>query len=108
MNEVKKVILFLLCCAIPFSFYAQKARQNAVTKKWGYEQTENKGWWENSKYRGNSMFGCSNNIQDGFVFNVFLWNVDTQEHSFGIRIITCIYELHYEQYEEVHKQEYDK
>ena len=43
MNEVKKVILFLLCCAIPFSFYAQKARQNAVTKKWGYEQTENKG-----------------------------------------------------------------
>lgn len=48
MNEVKKVILFLLCCAIPFSFYAQKARQNAVTKKWGYEQTENKGWWENS------------------------------------------------------------
>jgi hypothetical protein len=57
MNEVKKVILFLLCCAIPFSFYAQKARQNAVTKKWGYEQTENKGWWENSKYRGNSMFG---------------------------------------------------
>ena len=30
MNEVKKVILFLLCCAIPFSFYAQKARQNAV------------------------------------------------------------------------------
>ena len=21
MNEVKKVILFLLCCAIPFSFY---------------------------------------------------------------------------------------
>ena len=28
MNEVKKVILFLLCCAIPFSFYAQKARQN--------------------------------------------------------------------------------
>ena len=44
MNEVKKVILFLLCCAIPFSFYAQKARQNAVTKKWGYEQTENKGW----------------------------------------------------------------
>ena len=42
MNEVKKVILFLLCCAIPFSFYAQKARQNAVTKKWGYEQTENK------------------------------------------------------------------
>lgn len=38
MNEVKKVILFLLCCAIPFSFYAQKARQNAVTKKWGYEQ----------------------------------------------------------------------
>ena len=40
MNEVKKVILFLLCCAIPFSFYAQKARQNAVTKKWGYEQTE--------------------------------------------------------------------
>ena len=50
MNEVKKVILFLLCCAIPFSFYAQKARQNAVTKKWGYEQTENKGWWENSKY----------------------------------------------------------
>lgn len=35
MNEVKKVILFLLCCAIPFSFYAQKARQNAVTKKWG-------------------------------------------------------------------------
>ena len=47
MNEVKKVILFLLCCAIPFSFYAQKARQNAVTKKWGYEQTENKGWWEN-------------------------------------------------------------
>ena len=57
MNEVKKVILFLLCCAIPFSFYAQKARQNAATKKWGYEQTENKGWWENSKYRGNSMFG---------------------------------------------------
>ena len=57
MNEVKKVILFLLCCAIPFSFYAQKARQNAVTKKWGYEQTENKGWWENSKYRGKSMFG---------------------------------------------------
>ena len=56
MNEVKKVILFLLCCAIPFSFYAQKARQNAATKKWGYEQTENKGWWENSKYRGNSMF----------------------------------------------------
>lgn len=54
MNEVKKVILFLLCCAIPFSFYAQKARQNAATKKWGYEQTENKGWWENSKYRGNS------------------------------------------------------
>ena len=49
MNEVKKVILFLLCCAIPFSFYAQKARQNAATKKWGYEQTENKGWWENSK-----------------------------------------------------------
>lgn len=46
MNEVKKVILFLLCCAIPFSFYAQKARQNAATKKWGYEQTENKGWWE--------------------------------------------------------------
>ena len=42
MNEVKKVILFLLCCAIPFSFYAQKARQNAATKKWGYEQTENK------------------------------------------------------------------
>lgn len=40
MNEVKKVILFLLCCAIPFSFYAQKARQNAVTKKWGYEQTK--------------------------------------------------------------------
>ena len=38
MNEVKKVILFLLCCAIPFSFYAQKARQNAVTKKWGYER----------------------------------------------------------------------
>ena len=35
MNEVKKVILFLLCCAIPFSFYAQKARQNAATKKWG-------------------------------------------------------------------------
>ena len=34
MNEVKKVILFLLCCAIPFSFYAQKARQNAATKKW--------------------------------------------------------------------------
>ena len=57
MNEVKKVILFLLCCAIPFSFYAQKARQNAATKKWGYEQTENKGGWENSKYRGNSMFG---------------------------------------------------
>jgi len=52
--------------------------------------------------------GISNNIQDGFVFTVFLWNVDTQEHSFGIRIITCIYELHYEQYEEVHKQEYDK
>ena len=55
MNEVKKVILFLLCCAIPFSFYAQKARQNAVTKKWGYEQTENKGWWENSKYRGGAQ-----------------------------------------------------
>ena len=36
MNEVKKVILFLLCCAIPFSFYAQKARQNAAIKKWGY------------------------------------------------------------------------
>ena len=53
MNEVKKVILFLLCCAIPFSFYAQTARQNAATKKWGYEQPANKGWWEIPKYRGN-------------------------------------------------------
>ena len=35
MNEVKKVILFLLCCAIPFSFYAQKARQNAQQRNGG-------------------------------------------------------------------------
>ena len=58
MNEVKKSnIVFYYAVLYLFSFYAQKARQNAVTKKWGYEQTENKGWWENSKYRGNSMFG---------------------------------------------------
>lgn len=35
MNEVKKVILFLLCCAIPFSFYAQKARQKCCNKEMG-------------------------------------------------------------------------
>jgi hypothetical protein len=55
-NTMKKVILLLVCCVVPFSFYAQKARQNGITKKWGYERTENKdGWWKNSKYRGNSM-----------------------------------------------------
>lgn len=29
MNEVKKVILFLLCCAIPFSFYVFMHRRRA-------------------------------------------------------------------------------
>lgn len=35
MNEVKKVILFLLCCAIPFSFYAQKAAPKCCNKEMG-------------------------------------------------------------------------
>lgn len=34
-NTMKKVILLLVCCVVPFSFYAQKARQNGITKKMG-------------------------------------------------------------------------
>ena len=35
MNEVKKVILFLLCCAIPFSFYAQKSTPKMLQQRNG-------------------------------------------------------------------------
>ena len=46
-----------MLCYTFLVFMRRKHAKNAATKKWGYEQTENKGWWENSKYRGNSMFG---------------------------------------------------
>ncbi len=57
---MKRKILLLAYCIIPLCLYAQKARQNSETKKWGYEQTENRtGWWKNAENRGYSMLDKS-------------------------------------------------
>lgn len=76
---MKKEILFLAYCIIPLCLYAQRAKQNNETKKWGYEQIESKtGWWKNAKNRGYSLLDKSDRAALVNHYNEINWFISPQ------------------------------